>query len=75
MSYLDQYVDYEKLKKIILDELSLKKMCPEDFEEYRMLLFHTSISVLDKAIAKSQYGQKSNKLEQRYLQEVTKNIN
>eukprot|EP00347_Sterkiella_histriomuscorum_P007683 403347974 len=74
LSNLEKFIDSEKLRRVILDEISLIKMNEADFEEYRLKLFHTNINLLDKAIEKTKHGQKANKLQNRYLSQVGKNL-
>ncbi len=73
MSYMDKYLDCEKLKRIVMDKKSLMKLSPKDFEEYRLKLFNTNINILDKAIQKAKHGRKANKMEGLYLSNVDKN--
>ena len=74
MSHTESYVDYEKMKKVITDEVSIIKMNNHDFENYRLKLFYTNLSVFDKAIQKAKHGRKGNKMEHKYLSDVERNI-
>lgn len=56
LSSYDKMVDSEKLRRVILEEASLQRLSAEDFEAYRLKLFHTNVTLLDKAIEKTKHG-------------------
>ncbi|CDW74832.1 UNKNOWN [Stylonychia lemnae] len=60
-------IDLDKLKRVLYDEDTMYKMSDQDFEEYRLRLFNTNLSLLEKAIGRAKQDQKANKLENKYM--------
>jgi len=74
ISNLEDFIDTERLRKIIFEEGILTKMSPNDFEEYRTRIFNTNLTFFEKAIENSKHGTKRSKVENRYLSEISSNF-
>jgi len=74
LSNLEKVADIEKLLKVIFEEEELTKMDASFLKLYREKLFHTNLSFFEKAVEKAKFGNKANKIENRYLQQVSTNL-
>ena len=73
MSNLEDYVDVNKMRALLFDEITLSNMNDADFKDYKFRILNTNMTFFEKANELSKFGKKGNKMEQGYLDTISKN--
>ncbi|CDW85648.1 UNKNOWN [Stylonychia lemnae] len=74
LSNIENFLDIDKMRKVIYDEQIIEDMNDQDFEEYRQRLFNTKTTFFDKAIEKSSKKITNDFAEIQYANDIASNL-